>query len=183
MARSSFDWPSGTSGPKSGIFSVRGICCARELVADCVQKRRRVYFSPRVSSKKTPDVFFLAGDLQYLPRFDLVGIRELILVRLEDLHVGSGAAQLVLGNLAERVASLDRVGSRRGGRRRRAARDLDIRHDVVLPSRNGLDGSPDFVLFSLGGHRALEVQLAIALLGTAAELALALLDGVRVRVS
>lgn len=46
---------------------------------------------------------------QHLPGPDLVGIRQLILVQLEDLHVGASTAKVVLGNLAERVTGLHGV--------------------------------------------------------------------------
>jgi hypothetical protein len=37
---------------------------------------------------------------QNLPRLDLVRIGELILVQLEDLHVGARVAEMILGDLA-----------------------------------------------------------------------------------
>jgi hypothetical protein len=43
-----------------------------------------------------------AWDLEDLARLDLVRIGELILVGVEDFHVGVGVAKVLLGNLAER---------------------------------------------------------------------------------
>src|SRR5262245_52801424 len=60
-------------------------------------------------------------DLEDLARLDLVGVAQLITVRVEDLLVRIRVAELFFGDLAERIASLDSVGLRRGltaGRRR-----------------------------------------------------------------
>src|SRR3954466_3734256 len=49
-------------------------------------------------------------DLQHLSGLDLVGIAQHVAVRVENLHVVLRAAEVFLGDLAERVASLDGVG-------------------------------------------------------------------------
>src|SRR5688572_25754327 len=47
---------------------------------------------------------------QDLPRFDEVGIAELILVDIENLHVVVGIAEMVFRDAAQRITGLDRVG-------------------------------------------------------------------------
>src|SRR4029079_14932387 len=37
-------------------------------------------------------------EVQHLPGLDLVGIGQLVSIQFEDLHVGAGAAQMLLGN-------------------------------------------------------------------------------------
>ena len=83
---------------------------------------------------------------------------------------------MLLGNRAERVARFDCVRLGGGGRRRcgRAGSTgyLDVSDDVLLPCRNGFDRGPDLVLLGLRGDSPLEIQLAVAFLGTAVKLTL-----------
>jgi hypothetical protein len=58
----------------------------------------------------TIDVWPLGRDLEHLTGLDVVGIGQLIAVRLEDACVGAGIPQGFLGDLAERVTRRDRVG-------------------------------------------------------------------------
>src|SRR5262249_58012320 len=53
----------------------------------------------------------LRRQFQHLSRLDLVGVAQLILVRVEDLHVGVRVAERFLRDLAQRVARLDGVGA------------------------------------------------------------------------
>src|SRR6266480_3392772 len=48
------------------------------------------------------------GNPQHLPRLDLVGIVQLILVRVEDRHVRVAVAKHFPGDLAQSVSGLDR---------------------------------------------------------------------------
>ena len=48
-------------------------------------------------------------NLQHLPRLDLVRIAEHVLVCVEDVHVRIRVAERLLGDLAQRVAGLDRL--------------------------------------------------------------------------
>ena len=70
----------------------------------------RVVPIPSLTRFLTPDSRFLTpdsslrGNLQHLPRLDLVRVAELIAVGVEDVHVLVRAAELALRNLAERVA-------------------------------------------------------------------------------
>jgi hypothetical protein len=85
------------------------------------------------------------GQAKHLTGLDLVGIRQLILVQVEDLHLVAGAAQLLLGNGAQGIFGFHRLGPAR-----RRASYLDIRHDVLLPGRDGLDRVPDLVALRFG---------------------------------
>src|SRR5215218_6807475 len=138
-------------------------------------------------------------NLQNLARPDLVRVGQLVLVRLEDLHVGVRVAKVLLRDLAQCIAGLDRVrspgGSCRGARRRRrgsrcgsarspgTACDADVGDDVLLPVGDGLDGIPDLVLVIVGRHRSGEMQLSVTLLGVALKTALGCLNSMRVLVS
>src|SRR6185295_1897533 len=86
-------------------------------------------------------------NLQHLPGLDLVRIAQLVLVRVEDVHVGIRVAEHVLRDLAERIARLHRVSSlalSTGGRTRLSrSGGLDIGDHFLLPGRNGLDGIPN----------------------------------------
>src|SRR5215218_6328492 len=136
-------------------------------------------------------------NLQNLARPDLVRVGQLVLVRLEDLHIGVRVAKVILRDLAQCIAGLDRVRSARsrcrGARRRRSrcgsarsrrtACDADVGNDVLLPVGDGLDGIPDLVLVIVGRHRSGEMQLSITLLGVALKTALGCLNSMRVLVS
>src|SRR5690349_777611 len=54
---------------------------------------------PRTIAARLP--LRVLRDLQHLTGLDLVGIAQLILIRVEDVHVGVGVAQMLLGDLAE----------------------------------------------------------------------------------
>src|SRR5262249_21037467 len=80
----------------------------------------------------------LDRQLEDLARLDLVGIGQLIFVRVEDLHVGIGVAERFLRNLAQRIAGLHGVGPRPGtgrpdSRGLRLRYDPDVGVDVLLP--------------------------------------------------
>src|SRR3954463_14025697 len=81
-------------------------------------------------------------NLQDLPRLDLVRIRQLIAVRVENGWVGVRITKELLGDLAQRVACFDRVGLLRPAARlsaaggRAASRCLDVGDDLVFPIRN-----------------------------------------------
>jgi hypothetical protein len=94
------------------------------------------------------------GQAQHLTRLDLVGIRQLILVPVEDLHLVAGAAQLLLGNGAQGIFGFHRLGPAR-----RRASYLDIRHDVLLPGRDGLDRVPDLVALRFGLNGSFQIEL------------------------
>src|SRR3954463_11883969 len=107
-------------------------------------------------------------NLEHLSRLDLVGVRQLIAVRVEDRRVRVGVAQELLRNLAERVAGLHGVGLRLRLLRGAPAR-LDVGDDLRVPVRNRLDRVPNLVRLVLRLHRALDKQLAVALLGRPVE--------------
>src|SRR6185503_3237429 len=125
-----------------------------------------------------------SGEPQYLPRLDQIGIAQLILVEIEDLHVVRRAAQLVLGDTAQRIARLHRVRFARACVRRPCAsvvrgpaRHFDVGDDVLLPGGNSFDGIPNLVFLCFGGDGPREVELAVTFLRGAVKLAISRLDG------
>ena len=92
----------------------------------------------------------------------------MILVGVENSHVRTGVAELFFGDLAERVPGLDGIGGRlcRSGRSRGLiARRCDVSDDFLRPIGNRLDCIPNFISLSLGVRRAVEIELAVALVG------------------
>src|SRR5437867_5881965 len=105
-------------------------------------------------------------NLQHLSRLNLVGIRQLVAIGVEDVHVGVRIAKLVARDPAQGVARLDRI-RRLAGSRCGPANRLDVGDDVLLPGRNRLDRVPDLVCLLLSLNGALEIELTVALLGRA----------------
>jgi hypothetical protein len=111
--------------------SIRGL--ARELPAPVVYSGSSAVLHRLCGSSKRrarpPDDWtaspnqrenLFAGDLrnlQDLSRFDLIRIRQLIAICLEDFHVRVGIAKLLSGDLAQCVAGFDRVAGGSRGRR------------------------------------------------------------------
>src|SRR5215207_1073219 len=132
-----------------------------------------------------PDGGFLIGNprpcrasgrnLQNLARLDLVRVRQLIAVRLEDFRVGACASEMLFGNRTESVACFYRVGpsaAAAGRTHRSATGDLDVSDNVIFPGGDRLDGIPELILLILCLHCCVEMQLAVALYSAAVELSL-----------
>ena len=96
IAGSSERWRPATECAQSNTIRLRtndsGISAPTEPVSDP---------APSNNSRKAKNLTW----------FDLVGIAQDILIDLEDLHVRPGAAELVFGDLTQRVARLHRVCS------------------------------------------------------------------------
>ena len=99
---------------KSGYFIEK----YRQLLVCLKQHNTRAsarYGLPRAISRDRPYGARRLRQTQDLARLDLVGIGQLVLVQLEDLHIRAGAAKMLLGNGAQGVTGLDRIRFRRRG--------------------------------------------------------------------
>src|SRR4029077_8234173 len=123
-------------------------------------------------------------NLEHLAGLDLVRIAQLIAVEVEDLGVRAWIAELLFGDLAQRISRSHRIGALSADNGGAGACRLDVRDDVLPPIRNRLDRIPNLVRFLLRRHRAVEVELAVVLVRRALHPhTLRGLDGVRVLVS
>src|SRR5262249_2643865 len=91
--------------------------------------------------------------------------------------------ELVLGDLAERLACLHGVRPHLPRGRRWRGNHGDVGDHFLLPIGDRLDRIPDLVLLGVRRDGALEVELAVALLRVAVEHALARLDRVNVLIT
>src|SRR5262245_14248234 len=65
---------------------------------------------PNTIQPSTPNIRTPLRQSQNLSRLDHVGIGQLVLVEIEDLHVVRRVPQVLLGDTAQRVARFHRVG-------------------------------------------------------------------------
>src|SRR6202008_114988 len=113
-----------TRPPTSACGSSRGIVTRGELPTSNLQlpsssasrppasaSRYHTPWKLEVGRWKLTGSLLVRGlrDLEHLPGLDLVGVAELVLIRVEDVHVGAVVPEHLLRDLAERIARVHRV--------------------------------------------------------------------------
>ena len=160
------------------VLPVRGAPAPQRLIAPLSTPS-----TPSTLSTSRPS---WAGQTKHLAWLDLVGVGQLILVRVEDLHVGARVTQLLLGDFAQRVARLHGVGlsaSGRRGRRRSSGLTWMSATMSLLPVGIVLMALQSSFFFASVATVPLEIELPVALLRVAVKFPLRGLNGVCVGLS